>query len=88
MPAGVMDYTRNVASDKAEIGEFVVVELRKFPYALVRLPPITEKLDNLANKHDNILQLTCTLVDQLSPTLVGALVSCCHGHYLLRSKYF
>ena len=57
MPAGVVDYTRNVASDKAEIGEFVVVELRKFPYALVRLPPITKKLDNFANKHDNTPQL-------------------------------
>ena len=56
MPAGVVDYTRNVASDKAEIGEFVVVELRKFPYAPVRLPPTTKKSDNLANKHDNTLQ--------------------------------
>ena len=53
MPAGFVDYTRNVAADKAEIGEFVIVKLRKFPYALVRLPPITKKLDNLANKHDN-----------------------------------
>ena len=56
MPAGLVDYTRNVAADKAEIGEFVVVELRKFPYAPVRLPPITKKPDNLANKHDNTLQ--------------------------------
>ena len=56
MPAGLVDYTRNVAADKAEIGEFVIVKLRKFPYALVRLSPITKKLDNLANKHDNILQ--------------------------------
>ena len=53
MPAGLVDYTRNVAADEAEIGEFVVVELRKFPYAQVRLSPIAKKLDNLANKHDN-----------------------------------
>ena len=79
MPAGLVDYTRNVAADKAEIGEFVIVKLRKFAYALVRLSPITKKLDNLANKHDNIPQLTCTLVEQLSPTLVGALVSCVTG---------
>jgi hypothetical protein len=52
----LVDHTRNVAADEAEIGEFVVVELRKFPYAPVRLPPITKKPDNLANKHDNTLQ--------------------------------
>ena len=56
MPARLVDYTRNVAADEAEIGEFVVVELRKFPYAPVRLPPITKKSDNFANKHDNALQ--------------------------------
>jgi hypothetical protein len=51
-----VDYTRNVAADETEIGEFAVGELRKFPYALVRLPPITKKPDNLANKHKNTLQ--------------------------------
>ena len=56
MPDRLVDHTRNVAADEAEIGEFVVVELRKFPYAPVRLPPTTKKSDNLANKHDNILQ--------------------------------
>ena len=56
MPDRLLDHTRNVAADEAEIGEFVVVELRKFPYAQVRLSPIAKKLDNLANKHDNILQ--------------------------------
>ena len=53
MPARLAGYTRNVAADEAEIGEFMVVELRKFPYALIRLPPITKKSDKLANKHDN-----------------------------------
>ena len=56
MLARLVGYTRNVAADEAEIGEFVVVELRKLPYALVRFPPITKKRDNLANKHDNTLQ--------------------------------
>jgi len=52
----LVDHTQNVAADEAEIGEFVVVELRKFPYAPVRLPPITKKPDNFANKHDHTLQ--------------------------------
>jgi hypothetical protein len=56
MPAGLVGYTRNVAADEAEIDEFAVAELRKFPYALVRLPPIAKKPDNLANKHDNTRQ--------------------------------
>ena len=56
MPDRLVDHTQNVAADEAEIGEFVVVELRKFPYAPVRLPPITKKPDNFANKHDNTLQ--------------------------------
>jgi hypothetical protein len=56
MPARLVGYTRNVATDEAEIGEFLVVELRKFPYALVRLLPITNKRDNLPNKHGNTLQ--------------------------------
>ena len=56
MLARLVGYTRNVAADEAEIGEFAVVELRKFPYALARLLPITKKPDNLVNKHDNTLQ--------------------------------
>jgi hypothetical protein len=61
MPARLAGYTRSVAADEAEIGEFVVVELRKFPYALVGLLPITKKPDNLAIEHDNALQLRSTL---------------------------
>ena len=53
MPDRLVDYTRNVAAYEAEIGEFAVTELRKFPYAPVGLQPITKKPDNLANKHDN-----------------------------------
>ena len=53
MPARLVGYTRNVASDEAEISEFAVVELRKLPYAPVRLPPMTKKSDNLPNKQDN-----------------------------------
>jgi hypothetical protein len=49
MPARLVGYTRNVAADEAEIGELEVVELRKFPYAPVRLPPIPKKPDSLAN---------------------------------------
>jgi hypothetical protein len=56
MPARLVGYTRNVAADEAEIGELLVVELRKLSYALIRLPPITKKPDNLANKHGNTLQ--------------------------------
>ena len=56
MLARLVGYTRNVAADEAEIGEFVVVELRKLPHALIRLPPITKKSDKLANKHDNTLR--------------------------------
>jgi hypothetical protein len=55
MLARLVGYTRNVAADEAETGELVIVELKKFPYALVRLPPITKKPDNLANKHDHTL---------------------------------
>ena len=56
MLARLVGYTRNVAAYEAEIGEFAVTELRKFPHAPVGLQPITKKPDNFANKHDNPLQ--------------------------------
>jgi hypothetical protein len=47
MLARLVGYTRNVAADESEIGEFAVVELRKFPYALVSCRQLRRNLITL-----------------------------------------